>query len=70
MAVSAEGKAAVLMYFVKRSPILRMYQFLKFVTGKGPIQSAAITSQKRQWGAKVVLSGEHPVSSRHRKRRI
>ena len=46
MAVSIEGKASVSMYFVKRSPILRMYQFPKFVTGRGPIQSAAITSHR------------------------
>ena len=38
------GKSAVLMYFVKRSPILRMYRFPKFVAARGPIQSAAITS--------------------------
>ena len=44
MAVSIEGKAAVSMYFVKRSPIIRMYRFPKLVAGRGPIQSAAITS--------------------------
>ena len=41
--VSIESKAAVLIYFVKRSPTIRMYRFPKFVTGRGPIQSAAIT---------------------------
>ena len=44
MVASIEGKAAVSMYFVKRSPIIRMYQFPKFVAGRRPIQSAAITS--------------------------
>ena len=34
-----EGKAAVLVYFVKRLPIIRMYWFPKLVAGKGPIQS-------------------------------
>ena len=55
MAVSIEGKAAVSMYFVKRSPILRMYQFPKFVAGRGPIQSAAITSHgpETAMGSKV-----------------
>ena len=44
MAVSIEGNAAVLMYFVKKSPIIRMYRFAKLVAGRGPIQSVAITS--------------------------
>ena len=44
IAVSIEDKAAVSIYFVKRSPTIRMYRFPKFVTGRGPIQSAAITS--------------------------
>ena len=39
-----ESKAAVSIYFVKRSPTIRMYQFSKFVTGRGPIQSGTITS--------------------------
>ena len=39
-----ESKAAALIYFVKRSPTIEMYQFPKFVTGRGPIQSVAITS--------------------------
>ena len=55
MAVLIEGKAAVSMYFVKRSPILRMYQFPKFVAGRGPIQSVAITSNgpETAMGSKV-----------------
>ena len=44
MVVSIEGKAAVLMYFVKRLLIIRMYRFPKFVAETEPIQSAAITS--------------------------
>ena len=43
MAVSIEGKAVVSMYFVKRSLIIRMYQFPEFVVRKGPIQFEAIT---------------------------
>ena len=47
IAVSIEGRAAVLIYFVKRWPTKRMYRFPKFVTicpcGRGSIQSAAIT---------------------------
>ena len=46
MAISIEGKVAVSMYFVKRLPIIRMYQFPKFVVGRGLIQSAAITSHR------------------------
>ena len=41
--VLIEGKAAVLIYFVKKSPIMRMYRIPKFVTERGPIQSVAIT---------------------------
>ena len=44
MVVSIEGKTAVLMYFVKRLLIIRMYRFPKFVAEREPIQSAAITS--------------------------
>ena len=44
MVVSIEGKSEVSMYFVKRSPIIRIYRFPKFVAARGPIQSAAITS--------------------------
>ena len=44
MVVSIEGKAVVSMYFVKTSPIMRIYRFRKFVAGRGPIESAAITS--------------------------
>ena len=44
MVVSIECKAAVSMYFVKRSPIIRTYQFPKFVAGRGHIQFAAIAS--------------------------
>ena len=44
MVVSIEGKAAVSMYFVNRSPIIKIYRFPKLVAGRGPIQSAAITS--------------------------
>ena len=44
IAVLVEGKAVVLIYFVKWSPTIRMYQFPKHVTGRGPIQSVAITS--------------------------
>ena len=44
MVVSIEGKATVSIYFVKRSRRIRMYRFPKFMTGRGPIQSAAITS--------------------------
>ena len=43
IAVSIEGKAAVSIYFVKRSPTIRIYRFPKFMTGRGPIQSAAST---------------------------
>ena len=32
--------------FAKRSPIIRIYRFPKFVAGRGPIQSAAITSHR------------------------
>ena len=46
MVVSIEGKAAVSMYFAKRSPIIRIYRFPKFVAGREPIQSAAITSHR------------------------
>ena len=46
MVVSIEGKAAVSMYFVKRSLIIRMYRFPKSVAERGPIQSVAITSHK------------------------
>ena len=44
MVVSIEGKVAVLMCFAKMSPIMRIYRFPKFVAGRGPIQSATITS--------------------------
>ena len=44
MVVSIESNAAVSMYFVKRSPIIRIYRFPKFAAGRGPVQSAAITS--------------------------
>ena len=46
MAISIEDKAAVSIYFVKRSPTIRMYWFPKFVTGRGPIQSAVIISHE------------------------
>ena len=54
MVVSIEGKAVVSMYFVKTSPIMRIYRFRKFVAGRGPIQSAAITSHgpERAMGSK------------------
>ena len=42
MAVSIEGKAAVSMYNV-RLPIITMHQFPKFVAGREPMQSSAIT---------------------------
>ena len=38
-----EGKAAVLLYFVKKSLTMRMYRLPKFVTERGSIQSVAIT---------------------------
>ena len=44
MVFSIEGKAAVSMCFVKRSSMIRMCQFPKSVAGRGPMQSAAITS--------------------------
>ena len=46
MAVSIKGKAAVSMCLVKRSPIIRMYQFSKSVARRGPMQSATITSYR------------------------
>ena len=46
MVVSVEVKVEVSMYFVKRLPIIRTYRFPKFVTGRGHIQSVAITSHR------------------------
>ena len=40
--VLIEGKAAVLIYFIKKSPTMRMYRLPKFVTERGPIQTVAI----------------------------
>ena len=41
--VLIEGKAAILIYFVKKSLTMRMHRLPKFVTERGPIQSMAIT---------------------------
>lgn len=47
-AILIEDKDAVSTYFVKRLPTIRIYQFPKFVTWRGPIQSATITFQEAQ----------------------
>ena len=46
MAISIEGNMAASIYFVERSPIIRMYQLSKLVTERGPIQFAVITSHR------------------------
>ena len=44
IAGSIEGKAAVSIYYVNRSPTIRIYLSPKFVTGREHMQSASITS--------------------------
>ena len=46
MAISIEGNMAASIYFVERSPTIRMYQLSKFVTERGPIQSAVISAHR------------------------
>ena len=46
IAISIEGNVAASIYFVERSPTMRMYQLSKFVTERGSTQSAVITSHR------------------------